>query len=428
MEVSWGDSESAAQQNLHAHLATAGISYRILAAGRNSLSAVQPAATGPASPAPSLAVSVVVPTRNESGNIAPLVSRLTQVLEGVAAELIFVDDSEDSTPEVIAEVARTTELPIRSIHRVDGEGGLSGAVVLGLTAAAGAWCVVMDGDLQHPPELIPTLLARGEQTGADVVVATRHRSGGSTGGLDGRLRHLVSETSTLLTRGMFPRRLAGCTDPMSGFFAVRRARLDLSTMQPRGFKILLEILTHHRLRIEEEPFVFGARVAGESKASARQGVEFLVQLAILRFGRLSKFGVIGAVGAVVNLVIMAVLMDAGMWYLPAAIIGGGVTIIMNFVLQEWLVFRDMRQGEHRFLGRLVRSVGFDTVETTVRTFVLWLLVRFLSFHSIFAQAFLLCIGFIARFIYRSLVVYRQKESRSTSALMVPSIETATESE
>jgi dolichol-phosphate mannosyltransferase len=366
--------------------------------------------------AETVTVSVVVPTRNESGNIQPLVARLTQALSGVPSEVIFVDDSEDATPDVIAALARASRLPVRLIHRESPEGGLSGAVVAGLETCRGEWCVVMDGDLQHPPELIPALLTRAHASNADIVVASRHRLGGDTGGLDGWVRHAVSQVSTLLTRGMFPRRLFGCTDPMSGFFAVRAAELDLPSMQPRGFKILLEILTHHRLRIAEEPFVFGVRTAGESKASARQGFEFLIQLAILRFGRLSKFGVIGAVGAVINLAIMAGLIKTGMWYLPAAIIGGAVTIVMNFILQEWLVFRDLRNGQHGFAGRFLRSVGFDTLETTVRTFVLWLLVKFLSFHSIFAQALLLCIGFLARFVYRSLVVYQQKTTHTSATI------------
>ncbi|HEU0256562.1 MAG TPA: glycosyltransferase [Microbacteriaceae bacterium] len=354
-------------------------------------------------------VSVIVPTRNEAGNIAPLTARLTKALHGLRAEVIFVDDSDDATPQVIGQVAAEAALPVRLIHRTAPEGGLSGAVVAGLAASDAPWCVVMDGDLQHPPELVPALVARGHADAADVVVASRHRPGGSTTGLDGRLRRTVSEASTWLARGLFPHRLHGCTDPMSGFFAVRRDRLRLDAMHPRGFKILLEILARHELVVTEEPFVFGVRSSGHSKASLGQGMRFAVQLAALRFGRLSEFGVIGAVGAVLNLVIMAGLIRAGMWYLPAAIIGGAVTIAVNFALQEWLVFRDLRDGAHGFTGRLTRSAGFDTAETTLRTAVLWLVVRFLFWPSVAVQALLLCVGFVARYAYRSLVVYRRSD-------------------
>ncbi|HEU0257029.1 MAG TPA: glycosyltransferase [Microbacteriaceae bacterium] len=370
----------------------------------------------PARSAASRTVTVIVPTRNEAGNVGPLVARLATALSGVAAEVLFVDDSDDDTPRAVLHAARRGGLPVRLIHRTHGAGGLSGAVVAGLTASRARWCVVMDGDLQHPPELIPALLARGEAEEAEVVVASRHRAGGSSSGLDGWLRHAVSRASTLVTRGMFPRRLHGCTDPMSGFFAVRRASLNLGDMRPRGFKVLLEILTHHRFRIAEEPFVFGVRSSGSSKAGAGNGLQFLVQLAVLRFGRLSKFGMIGAFGAVMNLAIMAWLMWAGTGYLVAAIVGGAVTIVMNFVLQEWLVFKDLRHGRHGFAGRFARSVGFDTAETAVRTGVLWLLVRFLGFHSILAQALLLCVGFLARFVYRSLVVYRQDTAEPLTLL------------
>ncbi|MFN8200315.1 MAG: glycosyltransferase [Nakamurella multipartita] len=137
-----------------------------------------------------------------------------------------MDDSTDDTPRVIEQVARTAVLPVRMIHRTAPEGGLGGAVVEGMRTATGTWCVVMDGDLQHPPELIPVLVARGESSGADVVVASRYCGEGSADGLAGGVRRLVSSGSTLLTKSMFPRRLRDCTDPMTGFFAIWREPVD----------------------------------------------------------------------------------------------------------------------------------------------------------------------------------------------------------
>jgi dolichol-phosphate mannosyltransferase len=355
-------------------------------------------------------VSIVVPTFNEAPNVPVLVERIERALVGRRVEVIFVDDSTDNTPQVILEVAAGSSSAVRLIHRDHPEGGLSGAVVAGLRAASSDWCVVMDGDLQHPPELIPALLHSGEDEAADVVVASRYVKGGSSGGLSGGVRHLVSNTATLLTRAMFPRRLRNCTDPMTGFFAIRRAAIDLSELRPRGFKILLEILARNSVRVTEEPFVFGERVAGESKASLREGFRFVAQLAALRFGRLSSFAIIGALGAVANIAIMAGLQSIGIWYLVAAIVAALVTIAGNFLLQERFVFNDLRaEGRNAWL-RFAQSMAFNLTETAVRTFLLWVIVETTIVPSLLAQAGLIAIGFILRFVYHSRIVYKPKRT------------------
>jgi dolichol-phosphate mannosyltransferase len=357
-------------------------------------------------------VSIIVPTFNEAPNVPVLVDRIEDALVGRRAEVIFVDDSTDNTPQVILEVAARSSSAVRLIRRDHPEGGLSGAVVAGLRAASSDWCVVMDGDLQHPPELIPALLHSGEEEAADVVVASRYVKGGSSRGLGGGVRHLVSNTATLLTRAMFPRRLRNCTDPMTGFFAIRRSAIDLSELRPRGFKILLEILARNSVRVTEEPFVFGQRVAGESKASLREGFRFVAQLAALRFGRLSSFAIIGAVGAVANIAIMAGLQAIGTWYLIAAIIGALVTIAGNFLLQERFVFDDLRGEGRNVWLRFAQSMAFNLTETAVRTFLLWVIVETTIVPSLLAQAGLIAIGFILRFVYHSRIVYKPKRTTS----------------
>ncbi|MFE4950600.1 polyprenol monophosphomannose synthase [Leifsonia sp. NPDC056665] len=231
---------------------------------------------------PAEGVSVVVPTFNESGNVAELVRRLAAVLDADASEILIVDDSTDDTARVAAESADHVPHRVRVVHREDPVGGLSGAVITGMALAVHRWVVVMDGDLQHPPEDLPRLIAAGEERGADIVAASRHLDGGSAGGLDGLLRHLVSSGSTLAARALFPRRLRDCTDPMTGFFAVRRDALDLASLRPQGFKILLEVLLRHRLTLTEVPFAFGVRTAGVSKATVANGAAYLRQLVALR--------------------------------------------------------------------------------------------------------------------------------------------------
>lgn len=359
-------------------------------------------------------ISVIVPTFNEAPNVRELVERIQTGLRGRVAEIIFVDDSTDDTPTVIGHVAAGAEIPVHLIHRDHATGGLSGAVLVGLAASTSDWCIVMDGDLQHPPEVIPVLLNSGIEQDADVVVASRHVNGGSSEGLSGRLRHLVSTSATVLVRAMFPTRLRNCTDPMTGFFAIRRSAIDLDSLRPRGFKILLEILARNTVTVIEEPFVFGHRHAGESKATIRQGLRFLTQLASLRFGRLSGFALIGASGAIGNLVIMATLQAFGVWYLLAAIIAAVVTIGTNFLLQERFVFHDLREEGRHVWVRLAQSCAFNGAETTLRTFLLWLIVGSTSIPSIAAQAALLTVAFMLRFVYHSRVVYRPKPTSSVN--------------
>lgn len=358
-------------------------------------------------------LTVVIPTFNEAPNVAELVRRITAATSELDAEILFVDDSTDATPAEIRRVAAGSDLPVRLLHRDIPDGGLSGAVIAGLTDSDSDWCLVMDGDLQHPPELIPVMLAAAGESNADVVVASRYIGGGSSAGLSGSIRHLVSSGATLLTRAMFPVRLRDCTDPMTGFFAVRRGAVNLEALRPRGFKILLEILARNRVSVAEVPFVFGVREAGESKATAKQGVDFLTQLALLRFGRLSGFAIIGAVGAVANLLIMAGLQALGVWYLAAAITAAAITILANFVLQERFVFHDLRTPGRGVWRRLAQSLGFNASETAIRTTLLWVIVEATPIHSIIVQAVLIAISFVARFVFHSRVVYRPERTAAS---------------
>jgi len=135
-------------------------------------------AARPVLPQPEL--SIVVPTRNEAGNIATLVARLEQALPQVSLEIIFVDDSDDETPTVVETVRDQVNCAVKLIHRPVGQrdGGLGGAVVAGLSAAESPWVCVMDGDLQHPPELVPQMFGEAKQSSRDLVVASRYTIGG----------------------------------------------------------------------------------------------------------------------------------------------------------------------------------------------------------------------------------------------------------
>jgi dolichol-phosphate mannosyltransferase len=291
-------------------------------------------------------VSIVVPTKNESANVGDLVERLEAVLPTVAMEIIFVDASTDATPDLIEELAPRCAHDVVLLRQTPARrrGGLGGAVLQGLRAARAPWVCVMDADLQHPPEMIAALLEEAESRDLDLVVASRYCDGASPGGL-GWARAMASRSSTGVARLLFPRRLRNVTDPMSGFFLVRRDAVDLDTLRPRGFKILLELLVRHpALRCAEVSFTFGERRAGRSKATIREGLRYLSLLARLRFAR---FGAVGASGLVVNTVLLATLTDVvGLFYLISAIIATQGSTLWNFCLTELWVFsdRDHRRG------------------------------------------------------------------------------------
>ncbi len=341
----------------------------------------------PAGPAP---LSVIAPTRNEADNIAPLVARLEHVLPD-GSEIIFVDDSDDETPAMVESVALRSRYPIRLIHRPPGQraGGLGGAVVAGLRAARSAWACVMDADLQHPPELIPRLLAQARLTQADLVIASRYCDEGKAEGLDG-FRTAISRTSTTAARLAFPRRLRRVSDPMSGFFLLRKDLIDLDALRPRGFKILLEILVRNpRLKVSEVGFAFGKRHAGESKASLREGFRYLAHLGTLRLGedalRFSAFAAIGLSGLVVNtLVLLAGTELVGFHYLLSVVFATWASTLWNFSLTDTWVFGDRRQA-NRWGERLVMFAFVNTLALLVRGPMIYVLTSLVGVYYVLSN-------------------------------------------
>jgi dolichol-phosphate mannosyltransferase len=325
-------------------------------------------------------LTVVVPTYNERDNMAPLLARLGAALAGVPARVLVVDDSDDGTADVVRSLAPSASLPVDVLHRPAGlrPGGLGGAVLAGLRASDTEYVVVIDGDLQHPPEVVPQLLYRALEARADVVVASRYIDGGSGEGLAGLRRRIVSQGATALAKTAFPVRLRGCSDPMSGFFLVRREAVDPDVLRPDGFKILLEILGRHgRLRLAEVPFTFGERHAGDSKARLSQGLVYLRHLARLRIAagvaRFGAFLLVGVSGLVPNLLVTALLLGTGVHYALATSAATAVAATWNFVVADTLVFRSRRSRRvhHRWLGYL----GLGAADIAVRVPVVALLVE-----------------------------------------------------
>jgi dolichol-phosphate mannosyltransferase len=256
-------------------------------------------------------VSVVVPALNEAANLAALAARVDAAMRGTTYELLVIDDgSTDGTPAVCAALAE--QFPLSLHVRPAPHAGLSGAVLEGFTRSRGDVLVVMDADLQHPPERIPALLAALDEPEVDVAIGSRYAAGGTTATRWGIVRRLNSRVATLLARPF-----AGDThDPMSGFFAIRRATLaGADQLTPLGYKIGLELMCKCRVRrVAEVPIHFAERAGGESKLTVKQQFKYLEHLSRLYdfcFPRLSpivKFVIVTTISWFVAFAVFVLLL------------------------------------------------------------------------------------------------------------------------
>src|SRR5258706_8082377 len=245
-------------------------------------------------------LSVVIPTFRERDNIGILVERLDAALSGIAWEAIFVDDDSPAGTADAVKMIAAADPRVRCLRRVSRR-GLAGACIEGILSSSAPYVAVMDADLQHDERLLPRMFSVLKNGEGDMVVGSRYVAGGSSAAFS-RSRGAISRFATSLAR-----RLTGVemTDPMSGFFMMRRDCFDplAGSLSTQGFKILLDIVITARggLRIVEEPFVFAARSHGESKLDAQVGLDFLGLLLTKLTGgggtpRFLSFAVVGTLG------------------------------------------------------------------------------------------------------------------------------------
>src|ERR687894_1531617 len=362
---------------------------------------------------------LVVPTRNEAGNVPTLVRELRESLSGIDYRVIFVDDSTDETPEVIRGLAEE-DGRVALIHRGDAErhGGLSTAVTTGIEAFAGMseYTCVMDADLQHPPEKVREMLELAQSSNADVVVASRYARGGSYAGLPGPVRRGVSVGSKYLAQVVF-KEARKTSDPMTGFFLLKNEAISGIQFRPTGFKVLLEILVcAPDLKVVEAPFDFRARHAGVSKATLRQGLDYLVHTLSLFWyvpsaGRFWKFCLVGSSGVLVNMFTLIVLVEVfNAHKVIAWMFAVGISILSNFLLNNAFTWRDIRHSRriHFFLrGALAYPVAVIGIGAN---FAVWYpLVKYVSddfpYYAIFNLLGIVA-GTSVNFILSSQLVFR----------------------
>jgi dolichol-phosphate mannosyltransferase len=326
-------------------------------------------------------LSLVIPTYKEHDNVENIVKILSNLLDEAIPgdyELIIVDDD---SPDLTWEVAQSLipDYPQLRVMRRQDERGLSSAVIRGWQAARGRVLGVIDGDLQHPPEILTQLLQKIE-SGADLALASRHVDGGGVSSWS-VVRRFLSRGAQVLGLVILPGVLGRVTDPMSGYFMVRRSAIAGATMNPIGYKILLEVIGRGQVReIAEAGYVFRERREGESKVTWKQYVEYIQHLIRLRvstgrlgkirlkvnfpIGRFIRFGIVGLSGVCVDMLILYLLSDPTTLAWPltrSKIIAGEVAIFNNFLWNDAWTFADVSMNQKGWKPRIKRFLKFNVV-------------------------------------------------------------------
>jgi len=300
---------------------------------------------------------IVIPVLNEEGNVAALVERLDAALDGIAWEAIFVDDdSTDATRAAVAAIG-ARDPRVRLLHRI-GRRGLSSAFIEGAQASLAPCIAALDGDLQHDETLLPRMFSAVREGGYELAIGSRYVGGGGIGEWD-RRRAGMSSLATKLSRIVLR---APVTDPMSGFFMIRRDTFERAVrrLSALGFKILLDILASLPTppALIELPYEFRIRTAGESKLDAGVLRDYLMLIADKLVGhivpvRFLLFAAVGALGVAAHLVVLRLCLTlGGLDFSVAQSIATGCAIVGNFVLNNVFTFRENRLRGWGFLRGL----------------------------------------------------------------------------
>ena len=329
-------------------------------------SLVVPPIEGPAR----LDLSLVLPTYNEGSNITAVLEQLIAHLDSVpdlTYEIIVVDDdSPDRTWEIAGRLAEN-RAQIRVVRR-QSERGLSTAVIRGWQAARGRVLGVMDADLQHPPEVTGKLWAEMAR-GADLAIASRHVEGGGVS--DWSLaRRIISRCAQMIGLVLLPEVTARVSDPMSGYFMISRRSIAGRTMNPLGYKILIEVLGRGKVGwIAEVPYTFRERVEGSSKVTNKIYMQYFqhllrIRMHLLKSSYFFRFCIVGLSGVVIDMSLLYLLSDPKMlaWGLTRSkIIAAEAALINNFTWNDLWTFAEISRQQNSFGQRLKRFLKFNAI-------------------------------------------------------------------
>jgi dolichol-phosphate mannosyltransferase len=358
------------------------------------------------------AISIIIPTYKEKENIGCLVERIHNNLAKYDYEIVIIDDnSSDGSEELVADLVR--RYPVKIIVRKN-KRGLSSAVVDGIASTDSENVIVMDADLQHPPEVLPDIVKALENH--DFVMASRYIKGGSPG--EWKLsRKIVSKGATLLALPLAPK----VKDPMSGFFGFKRSVVNIASLSPTGWKIGLEILVRSKFKaVTEVPYTFVPRAHGESKLSRRIMTEYLKQLFYLYSFKypILDFMVVGGIGTVINLGVysLLVLLPAlktfqynvvgKTYYFPPFILSSLVAIVSNYLMNKAWTFRGWKEQK----GGFARYLTMGVIALIPDSGLLIIFVEFGKLPYVLAAALAIVINFIFRFLIARSWVWKSKSS------------------
>jgi dolichol-phosphate mannosyltransferase len=313
-------------------------------------------------------LSLIIPTYQERNNIAEIVKRLTLSLDGIIPngyELIVVDDNSPDRTWAIAEDL-TVQYPHLRVLRRTQERGLATAVVRGWQAARGQVLGAIDADLQHPPEVLGQLW-QAIRSGADLAIASRNVEGGGVSEWS-LLRRCLSRGAQILGLIILPEVIGRVTDPMSGYFLLRRETIAGKVLSPLGYKISIEAIGRGEIgKIVEVGYEFQERHAGASKVTWRQYLEYiqhLFRLRLARSGRFLRFITVGLSGLAVDMSLLYFFSDARMLALPlilSKILAGESAIINNFLWNDLWTFADLACTQTSNRQKFKRFVKFNLI-------------------------------------------------------------------
>ena len=364
-------------------------------------------------------LTVIIPTFKEEANIRKIITEVDAVFlkNALNGEILVVDDnSPDNTIAIVNELKKTKTNVSLLVRKSDH--GLSQSVADGFLHASSDVFVVIDADLSHPPVLIPKMY--GEiRAGSDVVIGSRYMEGGGIKKWPLK-RRVISLGATFLGRLLFP----DITDPVSGFFAIRKSVVAQAQLKPRGYKILLEVLGKGIWENDKEiPFEFSDREIGASKLKIKTIIEYAQQVmditlysfshhesaAWREWKKVFKFGLVGLTGVIVNLAVLKLLLMAGISGYAALFFAIVVAILNNFLWNDLWTFKDSAQ-------RLVTSVWqrlwlFYTVSAggaVINYGIAIALTQFIGMKIELADLIGILIGFVWNFVINRRLTWGRK--------------------
>lgn len=351
--------------------------------------------------------SIVLPTFKERENINILFNEIRNKISANIYEIVIVDDdSPDGTWAEALNYIKFNDVVVRRINIR----GLSSAIVDGILLSLGDYVVVMDADLQHPPEIINAMIKKLDEDEYDIIIGSRYLPGGGVVGWS-KSRLLVSKGATVIAKILLPyaRKIS---DPMSGFFMARRelVKNNRGSLNPMGFKILLEILEKCKPnKITEVPYTFRSRLYGKSKLGMRTVIAFIIHVLRLSGWRPIKFAIVGLSGTIVNLATIWALLTLYPLLVEALFaLGSAIAIeistLWNFIIHEIWTFRDRRVGS---IVKRALLFHIAILPGVIAQYISAISVRYgLSINPLSAQLIGIIIGFPVNYIVSELGIWK----------------------